>query len=241
MANIDLVQNKYCFGIKSAVGDPNRKYEDRAFAGQIETQVGLSLVVGAVADGVGSADFGANAAQLAIDAAVGSLRQSMKTSVLDLIVDAFIAANKVVYQENERSLGDGLTTLVLSIIYKDRCYIGNVGDSRAYWVQASKKMLQLTLDHTYFNIYGGDPNSEEANILINAIGKKENVEIDLALYLPGIEDRKTALKLGKAGLPLEAGDSILLCSDGLIKSKPGKQAVCETGRINRCNYQRVRQ
>lgn len=220
MANIQLVQNKYCLGVKSAVGDPNRKYEDRAYSGAIETQSGLSLAVGAVADGVGSADFGANAAQIAIDVSVETIKSSSKTDLLEIIVDAFQAANKAVYIENENSNGDGLTTLVLCVIHEGRCYIGNVGDSRAYWIQASKKIMQLTMDHTYYNLYGGDPNSDEAGVLINAIGKRASVEVDLALYLVAREDRKTAVKMGKAGLPLEPGDSILLCSDGLIKSNP---------------------
>jgi len=223
MAKIELIQNKYCLGVKSAVGDPNRKYEDRAFSGAIETQSGLSLVVGVVADGVGSADFGANAAQIAIDVSIESLKRSPKTDILEMIVDAFHMANKAVYEGNERSNGDGLTTLVLCVIHNGRCYVGNVGDSRAYWVQASKKMMQLTMDHTYYNLYGGDPNSDEAGTLINAIGKKASVEVDLALYLVAREDRKTAVKMGKAGLPLEPGDSILLCSDGLIKTSPDQK------------------
>ena len=216
---IKLIYDRYCIGMKSAVGNSKGKYyEDRAFVSSIKTASDLLLVVGAVADGVGSAEFGANAAQIAIDTAKDSIEKNSKINILEIILDAFTEANTAVIEENEKSSGDGLTTLVLSVIYNERCYVGNVGDSRAYWIQDSGKILQLTMDHSYYNLYGGDPNSTEASVLSNYIGKKAQVEVDLALYLNGIEDRKTASKFGRAGLPLEAGDSLLLCSDGLTKS-----------------------
>jgi len=46
MADSQLIDNKYCLGLKSAVGDPERKYEDRAYvSGDIETKskLGQSL------------------------------------------------------------------------------------------------------------------------------------------------------------------------------------------------------
>lgn len=66
-------------------------------------------------------------------------------------------------------------------------------------------------------MYGGDPNSDEAEIVVNAIGKKAEVQVDLGLYLKG-DNLAQAYKLGVAGLPMKVGDAILLCSDGLIKS-----------------------
>ena len=134
------------------------------------------------------------------------------------------STNSAVYNENQKNEGDGLTTLVVAVIYNERCFVGNVGDSRAYWIQSNLKksgkagkLLQLTRDHTYYNIYGGDKNSDDAGIVVNAIGKKQKVQVDIGFYLKG-DDIEQAQQLGLVGLPLKPGDTILLCSDGLIKS-----------------------
>lgn len=213
-----LIQGKYIIGKNSVVGDPRRKWEDRIYSSEINRADGTPLIVGIVADGVGSADFGARGAQLAIDAFMRSLESSSGDDIPDILEVAIRSANSAVYNENQQGEGDGLTTLVVAIICRDRCYIGNVGDSRAYWVQAGGKgkLLQLTRDHTYFNFFGGSPDGKEAGALVNAIGKKADVQVDLGLYLRG-EDKEHAFKLGTAGLPLQAGDTILLCSDGLVK------------------------
>lgn len=116
------------------VGDPRRKWEDRVFAAEIQRTKGEPLIVGIVADGVGSALFGLRGAQLALDTALHTLERSEGNDISSVLEKALEAANQVVYQENQKHEGDGLTTLVAAVIFKDRCYIGNVGDSRAYWI-----------------------------------------------------------------------------------------------------------
>lgn len=227
-----LIQGKYVIGKHSIVGDPRRKWEDRVYTSEIQRTNGANLIVGIVADGVGSADFGSRGAQLAIDTVVHMLEQSEGNDIPSILQKAIEAANHSVYRENQKHEGDGLTTLVVAVICKDRCYIGNVGDSRAYWIQSGGKgkLFQLTRDHSYFNIYGGDPNSEESGIVVNAIGKKAEVQVDLGLYLKG-GDLEQAYKLGIAGLPMKAEDTILLCSDGLIKSDLQKVPYIQNAEI----------
>jgi len=217
---INLIDGKYTLGEKSVVGDPRRKWEDRTFVGRVDRLlVNEPLIVGIVADGVGSADNGARGAELAIKTVLVTIRNSQGTNIPNLIENAIKAANLAVYQENETQGSDGLTTLVVGVVYKGRFYVGNVGDSRAYWVQSSGRMMQLTRDHTYYNFYGGDPNAEDAGIVVNAIGKNPTVKVDLGFYLKG-DDLEQAYRLGLAGLPLQKGDSIVLCTDGLIKKDP---------------------
>jgi serine/threonine protein phosphatase PrpC len=216
------VQGKYILGAVTKVGDPRRKHEDRVFKGEIQRMGGDQFILGIVADGVGSADAGERGAQLAIDTVVRVLRDSQGDNVPRILEQAIERANTAVYEDNQKNDADGLTTLVVAAIYKDRCFIGNVGDSRVYWAQGGQKgkMLKLTRDHSYFNIYGGvDPNSEEGGVLVNAIGKKSDVYIDLGFYLKGDDgDVDQAQRLGMNGLPVKAGDAIMLCSDGLIKT-----------------------
>jgi serine/threonine protein phosphatase PrpC len=210
-------QEHFIIGKCSVVGDARRKYEDRVRVGEVKTAGGLLLLVGAVADGVGSADNGALGAQLVIDTVFDSLSHSTNTEILSLMDQAIQQANQALYEKNHRDGKDGLTTLVLAVVYKDRLYIANVGDSRAYWVQPSGKMMQLTLDHTYGNLYGGSPDAREASRVVNILGRDPSVQVDFGLYLKG-RDPNVAYRLGSQGMPLKPGDSILLCSDGLIKT-----------------------
>ena len=232
MASSDtkLIDGKYTLGQKSAVGDPRRKWEDRTFDGLVARGDDVPLIVGIVADGVGSADNGARGAELAIQTVVSRLGESRGDDIPRIIKEAVETANTKLFRENEEHGNDGLTTLVVGVVYKDRFYVGNVGDSRAYWIQSSGKILQLTRDHTFYNIYGGDKNNEEAGVVVNAVGKKATVQVDLGFYLKQGEDldQKEAYRLGLAGLPLHKGDLFLLCSDGLIKDdpkRPGEQYV----------------
>lgn len=211
----EAIQGKYILGKQSVVGDPRRKYEDRAYSGEIKRRDGSSLIVAIIADGVGSADFGSRGAQLAIDKTIEMLERSKGENIPLVLKKTIERANTAVYEDNEANDGDGLTTLTIAAVYNDRCYVANVGDSRAYWIQGSK-LLQLTRDHTYYNFYGGLPTDPNADVVVNAIGKSAEVQVDLGIYLKG-DDPAQANRLGKAGLPLKPGDSIMVCSDGLIK------------------------
>ena len=212
-----LKQGKFLTGLSSVVGDTRRQYEDRGKVTELRTAGGLDLLVAIVADGVGSADNGGLAAQLSIDSVVSYITNSDESDIALLITNAIKYANHVVYKDVVTRNVDASTTLVVGVFYKDRFYVGNVGDSRAYWIQESGKVMQLTLDHSYSNIKGTDPNAPNADVLVNAIGIRKEVFADIGLYLKD-KDRQTAAKIGIQGLPLKLGDTILLCSDGLIKS-----------------------
>lgn len=212
-----FVQKNFIVGAHSVVGDARRKYEDRARVEAVETKGGLSLVVAAVADGVGSADNGALGAQLVIDTVFEALLHSTSTELLPLMDQAIQQANRALYDVNNKEGKDGLTTLVLAVVCENRLYVANVGDSRAYWVQPSGKILQLTLDHTYGNLYGGSPDPREAARVVNILGRDPSVRVDFGFYLKG-PDPNAAYQLGSRGLPLKPGESVLLCSDGLIKT-----------------------
>lgn len=216
-SNDGLVQGKYILGSNTHVGDPRRKYEDHVFVGEIIRPGADPLIVGIVADGVGSADAGLRAAILATETVIGSLEISTGNDIPVILENAIKSANSAVFSWNQQNNLDGLTTLVVAIIDKMSCYVGNVGDSRAYWAQAKgNKLIKLTRDHSYYNIYGGNPHSEDAGVLVNAIGRKDEVYIDLGFYLDGDNsDQDKALRLGTSGLPLKEGDAVVLCSDGV--------------------------
>lgn len=122
------------------------------------------------------------------------------------VLDAIRLANQEIVRSvrrNQTMRGMG-TTVVLAHIHGRRAYIGAVGDSRAYLLRADG-ISQLTDDHTFVNeqVRAGTLTPAEArrhpsrNILTRAVGSQDDVEPDL------IEQ------------DLEAGDLLLLCSDGL--------------------------
>ena len=129
-----LKQGKFLTGLSSVVGDTRRQYEDRGKVTELQTAGGLELLVAIVADGVGSADNGGLAAQLSIDSVVSYMTNSDETDIALLITNSIKYANHVVYKDVITRNVDASTTLVVGVFYKDRFYVGNVGDSRAYWI-----------------------------------------------------------------------------------------------------------
>src|SRR5262245_23578441 len=183
---------------------------------------GLGLYV--VADGMGGHAAGEVASRLAVDSISRHMSSELPgddtvpsqatTRSLDddlpaparRVLGAIRRANQEItrsVRENQTNRGMG-TTVVLAYIQGHRAYIGSVGDSRAYLVRGDR-IVQLTDDHTFVNeqVRAGTLTVSEArrhparNILTRAVGSQEEVEADI------VEQ------------DLEAGDLLLLCSDGL--------------------------
>jgi serine/threonine protein phosphatase PrpC len=98
------------------------------------------------------------------------------------------------------------TTLVAACVDGRKIVIGNVGDSRAYFLR-SGRCAQITLDHSYIaeQVRNGIMSLDDAgasplqSLITRAIGTAESVEPDLF----------TAA--------LEPGDVVLLTTDGLTR------------------------
>jgi PPM family protein phosphatase len=122
------------------------------------------------------------------------------------LLTAISLANKRVFRAADgRPDYTGLgTTAVAALIRESTLTVGWVGDSRAYLFRDGA-IEQLTVDHTWVNMarQEGKLSADEAeshrwkHILTRALGGRESVEVDLV-------ER-----------PLEPGDVLLLCSDGL--------------------------
>lgn len=120
--------------------------------------------------------------------------------------DAVRQANQVIYHCNADYDTTMASTLTVAIMYKRRCYIANVGDSRAYHYSTSKGTLQrITHDHTLAeNLVEADllrPDgvyeSAKRNQQYCYLGQTSNMPIDLFQQ------------------DVEPDDLILLCTDGL--------------------------
>jgi protein phosphatase len=158
----------------------------------------------AVADGMGGAQAGEVASQLAAE----SVREQGQDGLAapEQVTELIRAANRRVYaysSENPAARGMG-TTITVAMVEDNTVVIGHVGDSRAYLLR-DDKLTQLTQDHSLVAelIRSGRLSPEEAethpqrSVITRALGTDPEVEIDLF------------------SLSAKNDDVFLLCSDGL--------------------------
>lgn len=194
---------------KTDIGKARSMNQDSFFVSE-NNDNGLNLYI--LADGMGGYKGGEIASKVAITAVSKYITEKFdsiakdKNSILDLLEDAIIFANSAIYEESEQDeeLQDMGTTLEVLIIYKQKVYIGHVGDSRIYRIRKNN-MKKITTDHSYVEklIQDGEITREESynhpkkNLLIKALGTDEEVEPDLIYTV------------------LNKNDMIIICSDGL--------------------------
>ena len=96
------------------------------------------------------------------------------------------------------------TTCTLAAIRGDQLFLAHIGDSRAYLLRHGE-LHQVSTDHSWVEeaVTMGTLTREEArihpnrNVITRAIGLESNVQVDVS------------------AIPIEDGDLVLLCSDGL--------------------------
>ena len=165
-----------------------------------------------LADGVGGNRSGEIASQSALDALEKFVRHNPPEWLgsRDEVFRYFRAAVNYVNQfiiklsEAKPQYAGMATTLTFAYIRPDEMYVANVGDSRVYLAHGDM-IQQITDDHTYVNdlVKMGAITRDEAhlharkNVITRAIGANANNEPDCF------------------SVPVERGDRVLLCSDGL--------------------------
>jgi protein phosphatase len=168
-----------------------------------------------VADGMGGAQAGEVASQLAVEAFEEGLpRQGTPEERLAVVVQR---ANRMIYERSRSDAKyDGMgTTVTAAYLDDDAVAIAHVGDSRAYRLRGGE-LARLTEDHSLVEelLRGGKLTEEEAadhpqrSIITRALGPEPIVEVDTFTY------------------QLQPDDVILLCSDGLT-SMISERAVAE--------------
>jgi protein phosphatase len=174
-----------------------------------------------VADGMGGHRAGDVASRLATDAVAEFFKTTAQEDVTwpfhfdtslseeeNRLLAGIRVANRQIFERSVRSrecAGMG-TTIVGALFskYKNRLYVGHVGDSRAYRVRGGS-IQQLTRDHSLLNDYlmampelTDEQRAElPRNVITRALGMQDHVVVDLMSDDP------------------QVGDVYLLCSDGL--------------------------
>jgi len=155
-----------------------------------------------LADGMGGHKSGEMASRQAVDRAIRAYMEDRDGDVAASLQKAVEAANTALYDSASR-LEQGQTsgtTLVVGVIRRGELWVANVGDSRAYLLHRGV-LEQISEDHSWAAA-GARAGLGEVwagrHVLTRALGTKPHVEVDV--FGP---------------LPLEVGDRLILCSDGL--------------------------
>ncbi|HLZ64556.1 MAG TPA: protein phosphatase 2C domain-containing protein [Ktedonosporobacter sp.] len=204
----------------AARSDPGikRKFkpnEDSLFAAQgtrngqvVPQQFGLFVI----ADGMGGHANGQDASRMAIQTIVDYMLprlvkngEAQPPDFKQLLVEGVQQANQAVHQHNMEQRGDSGTTVTAALVVDTTAYVVNVGDSRTYLYRPGKGLAKVTNDHSVVaslveagiikpdDIY----THPKRNQIYRSLGEKPAVEVDSFV------------------VPLQEGDKLLLCSDGL--------------------------
>lgn len=164
----------------------------------------------AVADGVGGAQAGDVASQMAVEILGEAFaNRSEGVDAEEVMRSAVQQANSAIYQMALElpQLSSMATTIVALHLSENIATIGHVGDSRLYRVDRDGELHRETEDHSMVaeEVRAGRMTEEQAenhpsrNIISRALGAEPTVDVDL----------KTIM--------IEPGTAFLICSDGITR------------------------
>lgn len=192
---------------KTDIGLKRSENQDRVFTEVLED----NAVVIILCDGMGGENAGSVASEMTIEFMSDRIRKGFRTNISrnyirNLLITSVTAANSLVHDRATKEAdkyGMG-TTCVAAIVYGNRAYIINVGDSRAYHI-FDDNIQQITKDHTYVRklIERGEITEAESRVhpdrnrITRAVGAERDITPD---YFE---------------IELEEGNILLFSSDGL--------------------------
>lgn len=169
--------------------------------------VGLLPNLYIVADGMGGHKAGDFASRYSVSEFEKEIKEQKARTIIGSMEGAVRLVNERLLKEAEAEPeyhGMG-TTFVAACITQESLYVLNIGDSRLYLLSEKGTIRQITQDHSLVEekILRGEierkdaKNHPEKNVITRALGAAEQVVPDFF------------------EVELEAGDYVLLCSDGL--------------------------
>jgi len=165
-----------------------------------------------VADGMGGHANGQDASRLAIQTMIDFMLPRVTANelmddeaFLKLMGNGVQHANQAVHARNLEERADMGTTMTTALVAGSTAYVANVGDSRTYFYREGQGLSKVTHDHSVVaslveagiiqpdDIY----THPKRNQIYRSLGEKPVVEVDTFK------------------VDLQAGDKLLLCTDGL--------------------------
>jgi len=169
--------------------------------------VGLLPNLYIVADGMGGHKAGDFASRYSVNEFEKELKEQKARTIIGSMEGAVRMVNERLLKEAAAEPDyEGMgTTFVAACISEGNLYVLNIGDSRLYLLNEKGSIRQITQDHSLVEekILRGEierkdaKNHPEKNVITRALGAMEQVVPDFF------------------EVELEAGDYVLLCSDGL--------------------------
>jgi protein phosphatase len=203
--------------------ESGRAVEDHRLAA---FEVGHAGVLLAVCDGVGGHRAGEVASALALSRLIAEMEAIGDGCPRRTLFGAAVEkVNRAVWEKShdDPRLEGMATTLTAAVLCRGRAVIAHVGDSRAHVIRGGA-IRQLTRDQSFVQslVAAGALGAEEAehhpfrNVILQAIGRRKTVEVALD------------------AADLQAGDTVLLCTDGLSgKVRPEEMAREAAGDLAR--------
>ena len=181
-------KNDDCFLINSFVSQSEEK----------KLQLSKNHFVVAIADGVGSSEFGDVASRILLE----NLSKNANILSHQIILNIIKNTNQELLKNYQ-----GKASTVFSIVYAtdEKIIIYHIGDTRVYKLTAHNNLVQLTNDHTYTQKLIDDGviseemrfNHPKKNIILQSLGSKKEIHIDIYKN------------------SFEVGEKLLLTSDGI--------------------------
>lgn len=188
----------------SLIGDREYNQDRVAFA---YSQHAILLVL---ADGMGGHSHGELAASIAIEVFVDAFTRHENHAFVDpqdfLVATMQAAHQGIMGLPNDKDVGFPGTTCVVALIQDGVMYSAYAGDSRLY-VLRNNAVLHRTRDHSMVQQW------VDWGVISEEEGRVHPRRNQITNCLGGIEEMFYAESC--AALPLQSGDRVLLCSDGL--------------------------
>ncbi len=178
--------------------------------------------LGVVADGVGGQTAGELASRMVVESITAYFDALPEMglagrNMLKHLLTAINESNTAVYSrsQEDKNVQGMAATVVVAAIFNGRLYTSHVGDSRIYFWR-DEQLYQITQDHSWVQeaVEAGLITAEQArthpnrNVIRRSLGTASETEVDQTPLSPDHF-------LLKQGTPLQKGDTLLLCSDGL--------------------------
>ena len=175
-----------------------------------------------LADGMGGHPQGEVAAQLALQTISALYQKEAKPELADVssfLNTAILAAHRQILRyAADGGLSDTpRTTLVAAIVQAGVAHWAHCGDSRLYFVRDGE-LLARTRDHSYL---------EQRRALQKSVSQAQNINRNVLYTCLGSPTKPVFDIAGP--LPLQLGDKLLLCSDGLWGSLDDEEIVSHLG------------
>ena len=228
---VDETPTHFRWGAETHTGKERQENQDSFFA---DPEPALFLVSdgmgghrgGAIASGIVAEDL-----PVMIENALDKLKIGTPRTIRSLLNRMIAEQSKQLQLEGTSETGfrDMGATLVIALLRKGRCFLANLGDSRAYRLRKDR-MVQLTRDHSVVSelIEKGHIEPEEA--------ADHDASGQITRYVGMDEKAHSHVR----SFTLKKSDRLLLCTDGLtdmvadkdiasiLKAGTDAQAACES-------------